>query len=182
MLTSIQVREAIERAEHRFVGAFDGATDAQWRFQPVEGRAWSMPQIVDHVTTSNLNILPVLRDIVVASPRGDQASDFDDDDMPYIFYGGGGPLPPGLENPSGEQTNRAVCVDAVRTSVRGILDWYDSVEVDLRDCLLTHPAFGSFDGAQWLLFIAVHMQQHRGQLLDVRNEYDATHASAQPAP
>ena len=175
MLKPAEVRNAVERAERRFVETCVSATGDQWRFRPVAGvgdRAWSMHQVVEHVTTSNENILPMLQNVVVSSPRGAQTPVFEDDDMPYIFYGGGGAPPAGLNPPSGTRTNKVESIARLEASVRGILDWYDHVDVDLRECALAHPAFGLFDGAQWLLFVAVHMQQHRGQLLDVKLECD----------
>jgi uncharacterized damage-inducible protein DinB len=171
VLTPMEVREAVERAERRFVEACVSATDDEWQYRPIAGagdRAWSMPQVVEHVTTANQNILPVLRDTLVTSPRGDQKLDFEDDDMPYIFYGGGGAPPAGLEEPSGAQTNVVESIARFQASVQAILEWCDGVDIDLRECALTHPAFGLLDGAQWLLFVAVHMQQHRGQLLDLK--------------
>jgi DinB family protein len=173
VLTAAEVRQAVVRAERRFVEVLLAATDEEWRFQPLDSvgvgdRTWSMPQVVEHVTGANEGLLKVLRDVLVVSPRGDQLPDFDDDDMPYIFYGGGGAPPAGLPEPTGRQTDKATCIGGFEASVRAILDWYDGVDVDLRECALTHPAFGLFDGAQWLLFAAVHTRQHRGQLLDLK--------------
>jgi uncharacterized damage-inducible protein DinB len=185
VLTPLEVRKTVERAERRFVEACASATNEEWQHLPTAGagdRAWSMPQVVEHVTIANQNILPVLRDILVTSQRGDQKPDFEDDDMPYIFYGGGGAAPAGLEEPSGAQTNEAESIARFQASVQAILDWYDGVDVDLRECALTHPAFGLFDGAQWLLFVAVHMQQHRGQILDLKLAYDKASAGTASAP
>ena len=173
MLTSAEVRETLERAERRFVDVCTSATDDQWRFRPVgEGdRAWTIPQVIEHVTGANEGVLRVLRDVVVTSSRGDQPLAFEDEDMPYMFYGGGGAAPPGLQTPTGVLTKDA-SIAVYRASVRAILDWYDSTDVDLRACALVHPAFGLFDGAQWLLFDAVHTQQHRGQVLDIKRASD----------
>ncbi len=170
MLTSVQVREAVERAERRFIDACAGARDKQWQFQaPGSGQeAWTMPQVVEHVTFANKGVLRLLREVVVNSPRDDQHPDFEDEDMPYLFYGGAGPAPPGGEEPSGTLTDRDKGIAAFRASMDAILDWYDGNDVDLRECAVRHPTLGLFDGAQWLLFVAVHAQQHRGQLLDVR--------------
>jgi hypothetical protein len=169
MLSPGEVREAVERAARRFVDACVTATDVQWRFHPqgVGDRAWSIPQVVEHVTEANRTALHLLRDVVVSSPRNDRNPDFDDDDMPYLFYGGGGPAPPGLKEPTG-LAGKGDSVDAFAASMQAIVDWNDAVAVDLRDCAFVHPAFGLFDGAQWLLFVAVHAQQHRGQILDVK--------------
>ena len=171
MLTDAEVRDAVSRAERRFVETLADATDEEWRFQPparVGERAWSMPQVVEHVTGANEGLLKVLRDVLVSSPRGDRLPDFEDDDMPYIFYGGGGPAPAGIPQPTGAQTDKATCIDGFEASIQAILDWYDGVAVDLREFAVPHPAFGLFDGAQWLLFVAVHSRQHRGQLLDLK--------------
>jgi uncharacterized damage-inducible protein DinB len=157
----------VERAERRFVDACADATHDHWRFQPAgDGdRAWTIAQVVEHVTGANGGILQILQD-VVTSPRDAQPLAFDDEDMPYIFYGGGGPAPPGLPSPTGTLT-KDESITAYRASSRAILDWNDANDVDLRTCASMHPAFGLFDGAQWLLFVAVHTQQHRGQILDV---------------
>jgi uncharacterized damage-inducible protein DinB len=180
VLTPAEVRAAVERAERRFGEACASATDEQWHFQPVgQGdRAWTMSQVVEHVTDANRGILRLLRDVVVTSPRGDQVPDFDDEDMPYIFYGGGRGRPPGLEEPAGSLTSKGESVAAFQASIRAILDWRESIDVDLRGCAVEHPAFGLFDGAQWLLFVAVHTQQHRGQLLDVKLASDKARATA----
>ena len=121
VLTPTEVLEAVERAERRFVETCVSATDDQWKFRPPSGagdRAWSMPQVVEHVTAANQSILQVLRDILARSPRGDRNRDFEDDDMPYIFYGGGGAPPAGLEQPSGTHTNKAECISGFQASVR----------------------------------------------------------------
>jgi uncharacterized damage-inducible protein DinB len=167
VLTSAEVREAVARAEQRFVDACANANDDHWRFQPSgDGdRAWTISQVVEHVTGANGGILRILHK-VITSPRGDQALDFDDEDMPYLFYGGGGGAPPGLASPTGT-LSKDDSIAAYRASSEAILDWYDTNEVDLRTCASVHPAFGLFDGVQWLLFVAVHTQQHRGQILDV---------------
>jgi len=78
-----------------------------------------------------------------------------------------GAPPPGLREPTG-LASQEESVAAFAASMQAILDWYDTVDVDLRECARVHPAFGVFDGAQWLLFVAVHTQQHRGQILDVK--------------
>ena len=140
-----------------------------------------MPQVVEHVTFANTGVLRLLREVVVKSPRGDQRLDFEDDDMPYLFYGGAGPAPPGGEEPSGARTDRDESVAAFRASMDALLDWYDSNDVDLRECAVRHPTLGLFDGAQWLLFAAVHARSHRGQLLDVRlASDDAARTSLSP--
>jgi DinB family protein len=168
VLASSEVREAVERAARLFVDVCASATDEQWRFMPdgTGDRAWTLPQIVEHVTTANQGVLRLLQKVVVESPRGEQVPDFDDDDMPYLFYGGGGGAPPGLPDPSGTWSQDE-SITAFRESMRAIVEWYDGVDVDLRDYALSHPAFGLFDGAQWLLFAAVHARQHRGQMLNV---------------
>jgi uncharacterized damage-inducible protein DinB len=182
VLTSAEVRESVERAERRFVDACTRATDDHWGFQPAgDGdRAWTISQVVEHVTGANERLLRVLGN-VVTSPRRNQALDFEDEDMPFIFYGGGGPAPPGLKPPTGTRA-KDDSITAYRATAQAILDWYDAVDVDLRACASVHPAFGLFDGAQWLLFAAVHTQQHRGQILDVMLEADRTRAAgARPA-
>lgn len=178
VLTSVQVREAVERSKLRFVEACAGSSDDQWQFQPTgSGQdAWTMPQIVEHVTFANGGVLRLLRDVVVNSPRDDQPLDFDDEDMPYLFYGGLGPGPPGAEEPAGT-LSRKESVAAFSASMDAILNWYESTDVDLRRCATRHPTIGLFDGAQWLLFAAVHAHSHRGQLLDRRLAFDAAATS-----
>jgi hypothetical protein len=169
LLTKVEVYESITRAERRFVDACVSTTEEQWRFQPVGvgDRAWRIPQIVEHVNGANKGLLRRLQDVIANSPRGEQVPDFEDEDMPFIFYGGGGPAPPGLGEPTGLAT-KDESIASFKASMRAILDWYDEQQSDLRECALVHPAFGLFDGAQWLLFVAVHTQQHRGQILGVK--------------
>ena len=170
MLTQAEVRESVERAERRFIDSCATTTHDQWRFQPSGpgDRGWTIPQIVEHVTGANDGLVRVLQAAVVTSRRGDQLPDFEDEDMPYIFYGGGGAAPPDWKTPTGAITSKSESLAAFQASTRAILDCYDSIDIDLRECARVHPAFGLFDGAQWFLFAAVHMQQHRGQILDVK--------------
>jgi hypothetical protein len=137
-----------------------------------------MPQVVEHVTFANTGVLRLLREVVVNSPRADQRLDFEDEDMPYLFYGGAGPAPPGGEEPLGTPERQGESIAAFRASMDAILAWYDSNLVDLRECALKHPTLGLFDGEQWLLFAAVHAQQHRGQLLDLRLASDEASRTA----
>ena len=179
MLTKVEIHESVARAERRFVDACLSATEEQWRFQPagVGDRAWRIPQIVEHVNGANRGLLRRLQGEISNSPRGEQIPDFEDEDMPFIFYGGGGAAPPGLGEPTGLAT-KDESVAAFKASMRAILDWHDGLKIDLRECALVHPAFGLFDGAQWLLFVAVHTQQHRGQILDVRLASDKATAAS----
>jgi hypothetical protein len=175
VLTSAEVREAIERAQRRFVDACVTATDEQWRFHPAGtgDRAWTIPQIVEHVTDANRGVLRLLQEVVVNSPREGRVPAFEDEDMPFLFYGGGGAAPEGMNEPTGLAT-RDESIAAFDQSMRAILDWYGGLDIDLRECALAHPAFALFDGAQWLLFGAVHAQHHRGQILDVKLASDNT--------
>jgi hypothetical protein len=184
VLTSVQVREAVERAKSVFIDACVGATDAQWRFHP-EGsgqQGWTMPQVVEHVTFANNGVHRLLGEVVVKSPRDGRPLDYRDDDMPYLFYGGAGPAPLGGEEPSGTPADRDDSTEAFRASMDALLDWYDSSDVDLRAYAVKHPTLGLFDGAQWLLFAAVHARSHRGQLLDVRIAADEAGRAALPYP
>ena len=142
-----------------------------------------MPQVVEHVTFTNNGVLRLLSEVVVSSPRHSQRLDFEDEDMPYLFYGGGGPAPPGGEEPTGTPADRDESIASFRASMGALLDWYDGTDVDLRACARSHPTLGLFDGAQWLLFAAVHAQSHRGQLLDVRLASDeASRSEVPPTP
>jgi DinB superfamily len=86
----------------------------------------------------------------------------------------------GLEEPSDPGLDKADAVEAFETSMRAIIEWHDQLAIDLRECALRHPAFGLFDGAQWLLFAAVHAQQHRGQLLDLKHLSDTAAEHSTP--
>ena len=136
-------------------------------------RTWTIPQVIEHVTDANGGVVAVLSRVVVSSPRGGQTPDFEDEDLPYLFYGGGGPAPAGTAGPTRSLTSKGDSIAALQASGGSLLRWYGTVDVDLRDFAATHPAFGLFDGAQWLLFVAVHMQQHRGQVLDVKLASDS---------
>src|SRR5262245_14759332 len=100
-----------------------------------------MPQVVEHVTTGNQGVLLMMQSVVVSSPRGDQMPEFDDEDMPYIFYGGGGAPPPRLPEPLGAWTQDQGIV-AFQESMLALLQWYDALDIDLRECAVAHPAFG----------------------------------------
>jgi hypothetical protein len=75
-----------------------------------------------------------------------------------------GPAPPGLAEPTGRFATRAEGIAALIEIRDELVAWVQATTADLRAHGLPHPAFGVFDGVQWILFAAAHTDNHQPQL------------------
>lgn len=149
-----------------FLAALGGVSDAQWRIRP-PGEEWSLAETVEHVTLATQGTLARLRKQLLASPLASGTPRFDDARIDADMFRQDGPAP-ALAVPTGRFATRAEGVAALRTAADGIADWVAATPQDLRAFGLPHPVFGSFDGVQWILFVAAHADNHTPQLRALR--------------
>jgi hypothetical protein len=89
----------------------------------------------------------------------------EDDEIPFLFYGGGEPPP--AQPLTGAWSDRAPACEALGVSAQRVIEWAGNTDLDLRSCGCVHPVFGLMDGVQWLLFLYAHTERHRWELLDL---------------
>lgn len=98
-MSTATIGEQVQDATERFVDVLVGIDDATWTARPPRG-AWSMSEVLEHVTITNGRILARLEQGL--EPIGDTTPDVSDEEMPYLFYGG--EEPPNLATPTGTWT------------------------------------------------------------------------------
>ena len=161
-------REAVARffrSTESFLALVDGLADDHWRLRPA-GEEWSPGETVEHVVLTNRATLRRLQRVADAVPMTTVARIPDARIVERMFHGV--PAPPGLAQPTGRFATRAEGVTALITVRDGVAD---SVRIEgdrLRDVGFAHPVFGTFDGVQWVLFLAAHTDNHIPQLRRLR--------------
>lgn len=166
MHTRKSALEAMQHSTSALLVAIGDVSDVQWRLRPAD-QEWSIAETVEHVVLTNRGILARLRGLL-AAPLGSDTVRFDDGAISDEMFRG--PAPPGFAEPTGRFATRAEGVAALRASCDAVAAWAEAApEQDLRSHGLPHPVFGVFDGVQWILFGAAHMDNHVPQLRALRS-------------
>jgi hypothetical protein len=166
MHTRKSALEAMQHSSRILLAEVGGVADAQWQLRPAD-QEWSIAETVEHVVLANRGILARLRGLL-AAPLARDAVRFDDAAISNEMFRG--PGPPGFAEPTSRFATCAEGVGALRASCDAIAAWAEAVpEPDLRSHGLPHPVFGVFDGVQWILFSAAHMDNHLPQLRALRS-------------
>lgn len=162
----ITARDALGRflvSTASVLALLDDLSDADWRACP-DGEPWSLAQTIEHLVVTNQAALGRLR---AKRPKTGRPALHDEAITARMFEGL--PPPPGVPEPTGRWSARADGVAAL-TDVRDAIEAEVRASGDaLRDVAAPHPAFGLFDGVQWLLFAAAHTSNHLPQLERLRD-------------
>jgi hypothetical protein len=134
-------------------------SEAQWLFKPASD-AWSASEVTEHVSMANRRIHGRLANGLepLAGPPG-----VADDEIPYLFYRGD--EPPNVSTPTGSWTDIGSAAAQFAASAESLATWYAESDLDLRAYGAPHPAFGTLDAMQWLLFAQAHIERHRAQVI-----------------
>jgi hypothetical protein len=132
-----------------------------------------MSEVTEHVAFANQGVLSVLSQRLTGLLGRPLA--LEDDEIPFLFYGGG--EPPASEPLTGSSTDIDAAADALDASSRAVVDWASATDLDLRSHGLVHPVFGLMDAVQWLLFVYAHTARHRADLFDLRRSPDFPRAA-----
>lgn len=152
----------VRRALGEFLSPLGSVSAAQWSLRP-PGEEWSLAETVEHVALATQGTLALLERRLLASPLPAEAARFDDARIDAEMFRLDGPAP-ALAVPTGRFATRADGVAALRAACDGLADWAASTAQDPRAFGLLHPVFGTFDGVQWILFAAAHIDNHTPQV------------------
>ena len=158
------------RSTAAFLALLDGIPDDRWQLRPA-GEEWSAAETLEHVVLTNRATSGRLQRLQDGVPMHGVARFPDVDIVERMFHGV--PAPPGLAEPTGRFATRgegAAALIAVRDAVAGAVR--DDNE-RLRAFGFRHPVFGTFDGVQWVLFLAAHTDNHVPQLERLRDGLSA---------
>jgi hypothetical protein len=149
-----------------FLALIDGTTDDRWPLRSA-GEEWSPAETVEHVVLTNRATLRRLQHVADAVPMANVARFPDSQIVEQMFHGV--PAPTGLAEPTGRFATRAEGVSALIAVRDGVADSARVEDGRLRDIGFVHPVFGTFDGVQWILFLAAHTDNHIPQLRRLRD-------------
>ena len=153
------------RSTGAFAALLDAPAELLWRERPA-GEEWSLAETVEHVVLTNEATLARFRDRLLASPFPAGAERFADERITEEMFRG--PAPPGLAEPRGRFATRDEGVAAL-VATRDAIETVVAAQGErLRGFALPHPVFGTFDGVQWVLFLAAHTDNHVPQLARLR--------------
>jgi hypothetical protein len=156
----------------RLLDSVRGLSEAQWHFRPAPER-WSIAGVVEHVAlieglihgiVGRLGAAPVV-DPGAAPCRND--AEIDEFIRVEVPRREAKLEAPPMVQPTGnvapEESLRRFVEARART-----LELFDSAP-HLRGRVLPHPAFGPWDGYQWLLAAGSHAARHTGQILEIKS-------------
>ena len=157
--------ECMRRALEAFLAPLADVSAARWSLRP-PGEEWSLGETVEHVTLAAQGTLARLERKLFASPLPPDAERFDDERIDGGMFRSDGPAP-ALAVPTGRFPTPAEGVTALRAACDGLAAWAARITQDPRAFGLRHTVFGTFDGVQWILFMAAHLDNHAPQVRTV---------------
>jgi hypothetical protein len=154
----------LEMTESWLVDEVSGLSAAQLRFRP-SPEAWSILQVVEHLSITDPIYWRQFREAMKAPPKGkpDPARDAD-----VLWYGidrtsRGKAIP--SEDVKGQLRDLASGLDIFRRVHREMLEYARTTNEDLRSHYVERE--GS-DAYQWLLLISTHDQRHILQIREIK--------------
>lgn len=149
-----------------FLALVEDVGDARWPVRPA-GEEWSPAETLEHVVLTDRATLRRLRQLDDGVPMTDAARFPDVRIVEAMFRDV--PAPPGLAEPTGRFGTRAEGVAALTTVRDDLARCVRSESHRLRAVGFVHPVFGTFDGVQWVLFLAAHTDNHIPDLRRLRD-------------
>jgi len=163
------IYEDIDRTRARLIAAVEGLSDEQQGYAPAADR-WSVAELVEHLSMVEGNVAALLERLLGKAEES-----------------GAGPAAPGAFDPVSieefvERSRTARYEAPERIRPTGTLAVADSLarlkesraalhdlrprieRADGRALRFPHPAWGSLDLYQWLLFIGAHEDRHLAQI------------------
>jgi hypothetical protein len=140
-MTAADAQAKIRWATDRFLAVLAAAAETAWQYCPPTG-AWSMSEVTEHVAVANKGVLSLLS-TRLTSPL-DEPLALEDDEIPFLFYGGGEPPP--AQPLTGAWPDRAAACEALGVSAQRVIEWAGNTDLDLRSYGCVHPVFGLMDG------------------------------------
>jgi len=165
----------LQQTENGVIGATQGLSQAQWKFEPAPDR-WSIAEIVEHMVLAQELILGPVREQLTNAPAPGQ---LDHNTVDAIVLN---QMPdrttkfkaPDVIQPTGRWTP-VVTMARLRKNYAQLVEYLETTP-DLRqhaiDALplkaISKGAYDSMDGYQWILTAAAHVDRHTKQILEVR--------------
>lgn len=152
-----------------------GLTVEQWRFRPLEG-AWSASDCVEHLTLIEEGLLRTVQAMAnqPEAPADVLAQTAGRDDMIVRMIRSRKQrveAPPSVR-PSCEPGDPLPMLERFRRVRQGSIEYLESTSDPLRARVYPHYILGPFDGYQWMLFLAAHVERHLKQVREAKDHPD----------
>ena len=146
------------------VDEVSGLSPAQFQFRPAPG-AWSIMEVVEHLTVAEPIYWRQLREAMKAAPSGQKQLAKDVDVLWYGIDRTQRQKAVAAEEPKGQLRDLRTGLEAFRKLHAEMLEYARTTGEDLRSHVVERE--GS-DAYQWLLLISTHEQRHILQIREIK--------------
>jgi uncharacterized damage-inducible protein DinB len=158
-----------------FLDSVAGLSEAQWNFKPAPG-VWSVAEVAEHIAVSEDTLSGLVREQIMTSPaqpeKRAEAKGKDQVILEKTIDRSHKAQAPEMLRPTHRWPTAQALIDHFRESRDRTIAYVESTQDALRDHFMDHPAFGSMDGYQWLLFVSAHSHRHILQVEEVKANPD----------
>lgn len=154
-----------------FIKSISGLSQKQWTFKPAPDR-WSVAEVAEHITISETTIMGLIQHPLMQSPaapeKREQVKGKDQIILQRMPDRSHKAQAPEILRPTGRWATEADLAKAFEDARKANMDYVRTTNDDLRDHFYDHPAFGTLDGYQWLILLAMHSARHTAQIEEVK--------------
>jgi hypothetical protein len=152
--------ESFRGAMRRAVATIASLDDAAWIAGAGRDR---LCDSVEHMAISNGLFRGRIAKIAGDPQRDAPYALLEDGEIAHLFERAD--EPPGVAEPTGTWTDRAIALDAFKRSGDALAETAAGAQTNMRLRGARHPLFGPMDGVQWMLFAAAHTERHRSDII-----------------
>lgn len=166
--TIADIYSANEKFRQRFLSVVDGVSPEEATALP-DGEAWSIQQIVEHVSIVNNGMSRICGRLIAAAKQSGAVSDGSFSLTPklqehFAAMGTRKAEAPDRVHPTGDVTIADSLVKLAEASDAFGSMRSDMESVDLTGQTFPHPYFGEMSASEWLLVCGLHEGRHMQQI------------------
>lgn len=161
--------ETLELNAESFREMVSGLTPEQLAFQESPDR-WSIAGVAEHIVATETIFEPMIQGILASGDDANAMPDstLSDDRVVSVMADRSQKYQaPEVAQPTGKFSTAEDILAAFDAQRARTIEMVESSEIDLRTVYGDHPALGTLDGAQWILFVASHADRHIDQMQQV---------------
>ncbi|MEO5721140.1 MAG: DinB family protein [Chthoniobacterales bacterium] len=161
----------LKETQKDFLAATEGLSETQWRFKAAPDR-WSIAETAEHIATAENMIWHLVSEEMAKSPATPEkkvaVKGKDEMILAKVPDRSRKAQAPESLKPTGKWATRAALVQDFEKTRGAEIEYARTTNEDLRSHFDEHPAFGTMDAYQWLLFNGAHCKRHTAQILEVK--------------
>lgn len=161
--------ETLRLNAESFRDMVEGLSPAQLAFQESPDR-WSIAGVAEHIVTTETIFEPMIQGILARADddgAGPDSTLTDNRVVSVMADRSKKYQAPDVAQPTGKFSTAEDILAAFNARRDRTIELVESTDIDLRTVYGDHPAIGTLDGAQWILFVASHADRHIDQMQQV---------------